>query len=1051
MNFVTIGLLVSVLLPFVSGEDINNGRVSESIYKTNRVKRNSQEAGTPRDWQWYLKDTPVSMNVKSAWQAGYTGKGVLVAVVDDGVNMNHPDLQPNFNVDASYDVLKNRPISRSYSPGSHGTNCAGIIAGGNNSNCGVGIAFGAQIAGIRLFDENSELNDESNARALSYKTQLIDIYSNSWGPGDMGVQVEGPGPRLTEALKRGTRMGRRGKGSIFVFAAGNGGLSGDSCAFSGYVNSIYTIAISGVNWDGAVPVYAEKCAAIMAVTYGHVQDIFTPGNVKAPMITTEGDKSCTEDFSGTSGTTAMASGIIALALEANRNLTWRDVQHLIARSSKPLDPPSVKSSTARRRRTPSWKTNAANLRVSQYYGFGLMDANMLVEYAKNWTSVPEQLTCEVELYVSYSAWPQIPWSGQLPISLNVNEQSCGIRYLEHVQVQVDLTFPRRGYLEMSSVSPSKTHSRLLYPRAFDSLAGLKNFTNWTVTSLHYWGENPVGTWNLIIRNTKPWRKNRNVLGQPRSDSRAVGKSKRAKSAPTKVDGRYSHWSSWSQCNATCGSGTQQRSRSCTNPPPPHRGTQCKGPAQQTQICTSVCPTPGIPINGGYSPWSYWSRCSKSCDGGSQHRSRSCTNPPPANDGKDCSRLGQATESRKCNTKRCPVDGGYSKWSRWDACSKSCDEGYQRRYRSCTNPPPAHGGQSCWRLGQSTESRQCNTHKCPGHLFYLKLILYGTKEDPLTNNRHVDRRMKNTEKVQIDQRRRDIPIHGGYSHWSYWHSCNKPCGGGTQHRYRYCTNPPPANKGRDCSALGPATESRRCNTHHCPVDGGYSLWSAWSSCSHSCNGGTQGRHRFCTNPPPAHRGRDCRRLGRATESRSCNTQSCPVIATNTSCQNIESDANCTSWERFCKDTYVWHNCPKTCGTCPVDGRYSQWTLWSPCSVTCGAGTQQRTRSCNNPPPANGGASCRGPAQETQKCRAPTMCPRPTVTQTQSCQNAADDGLCNLWKDFCNTDKDLQRDCAKTCGKCKVCKNSLSDSYCNSQPDGCSNAIFKAYCKKTCGVC
>ena len=79
--------------------------------------------------------------------------------------------------------------------------------------------------------------------------------------------------------------GRRGKWSIFVFAAGNGGDSGDSCAFNGYVNNIHTIAISGVNWDGAVPGYTEKCAAIMAVTYG--KDTFsyrTDGYVKPPLV-----------------------------------------------------------------------------------------------------------------------------------------------------------------------------------------------------------------------------------------------------------------------------------------------------------------------------------------------------------------------------------------------------------------------------------------------------------------------------------------------------------------------------------------------------------------------------------------------------------------------------------------------------------------------------------------------------------------------------------------------------------------------------------------------
>lgn len=76
--------------------------------------------------------------------------------------------------------------------------------------------------------------------------------------------------------------GRHHKGSIFVFAAGNGGIAGDSCAFSGYVNSIHTIAISAVNWDGSVPAYIEQCAAIMAVTYG--QDMFTKGQDKAPVV-----------------------------------------------------------------------------------------------------------------------------------------------------------------------------------------------------------------------------------------------------------------------------------------------------------------------------------------------------------------------------------------------------------------------------------------------------------------------------------------------------------------------------------------------------------------------------------------------------------------------------------------------------------------------------------------------------------------------------------------------------------------------------------------------
>ena len=55
--------------------------------------------------------------------------------------------------------------------------------------------------------------------------------------------------------------------ALYTFAAGNGGLYGDSCAYSGYLNSIYTIAIAGVNHDGSLPTYAEECPGIMATAY----------------------------------------------------------------------------------------------------------------------------------------------------------------------------------------------------------------------------------------------------------------------------------------------------------------------------------------------------------------------------------------------------------------------------------------------------------------------------------------------------------------------------------------------------------------------------------------------------------------------------------------------------------------------------------------------------------------------------------------------------------------------------------------------------------------
>ena len=95
---------------------------------------------------------------------------------------------------------------------------------------------------------------------------MIDIYSQSWGPSDDGVTLEGPGVLASAALQAGVAKGREGRGSIYVFASGNGGYK-DNCNFDGYANSIYTIAIGAITHQGSSPPYTEICAAALAVTY----------------------------------------------------------------------------------------------------------------------------------------------------------------------------------------------------------------------------------------------------------------------------------------------------------------------------------------------------------------------------------------------------------------------------------------------------------------------------------------------------------------------------------------------------------------------------------------------------------------------------------------------------------------------------------------------------------------------------------------------------------------------------------------------------------------
>lgn len=147
----------------------------------------------------------------------------------------------------------------------HGTRCAGQIAAVKNNVCGVGIAYDSKVAGIRIL--SGPITDIDEAAALNYAFQNTSIYSCSWGPPDDGRSMEGPSYLIKKAVVNGIQNGRDGKGSIFVFASGNGAAHGDQCNFDGYTNSIYSVTVAAVDYKGLHPYYSEACAANMVVAY----------------------------------------------------------------------------------------------------------------------------------------------------------------------------------------------------------------------------------------------------------------------------------------------------------------------------------------------------------------------------------------------------------------------------------------------------------------------------------------------------------------------------------------------------------------------------------------------------------------------------------------------------------------------------------------------------------------------------------------------------------------------------------------------------------------
>lgn len=139
---------------------------------------------------------------------------------------------------------------------------------------------------------------------------------------DDGKTVDGPGELATRAFIEGVTKGRGNKGSIFIWASGNGGKDHDNCNCDGYTNSIWTLSISSATERGLVPWYSEKCSSTLATTYS------SGSKEERQVVTTDLHHSCTTSHTGTSASAPLAAGIAALVLEANRNLTWRDLQHI---------------------------------------------------------------------------------------------------------------------------------------------------------------------------------------------------------------------------------------------------------------------------------------------------------------------------------------------------------------------------------------------------------------------------------------------------------------------------------------------------------------------------------------------------------------------------------------------------------------------------------------------------------------------------------------------------------------------------------------------------
>jgi len=468
----------------------------QARFATPLVRRQQVARLIPNDpffsQQWHLRNTGQAsggvagndVNITNAWN-NFTGDGINIAITDSGVEWFHVDLGANARTDIDLDINDNDLDPQpQFDP--HGTSCAGMAAGvGQNSTGVTGAAFEAGIVGIRLIEAASSDLDEATAMNhqanVSNPANYVHINSNSWGPADNGQNLTTYGPLTEAALINGVTNGRGGRGIVYVWAGGNGRQSSDNVNYDGYASSRYTIAVGATGSNGVVSYYSESGASLLV----NAPSSYSGGGTTTTDFMNGGDLGLhyTSSFGGTSSAAPLVAGVVALMLEANPNLTWRDVQHILVNTATRNDPGSA-----------GWFENGAGIFFNHSYGFGRVNATAAVTAAQTWNNVPDAIMPVLE---SESVALAIPDNSTTGVSSTIPVTGLDSSFfVEHVEVTFSATHLNRGHLQVVLTSPSGTASVLANTRNDSG----DNYTNWMFTSVANWGENPNGDWTLTVRD-----------------------------------------------------------------------------------------------------------------------------------------------------------------------------------------------------------------------------------------------------------------------------------------------------------------------------------------------------------------------------------------------------------------------------------------------------------------------------------------------------------------------------------------------------------------------